>query len=122
MITKPLKVGDYIFQANGALARILRVNKNTYTYETISSNHWCGFSGRVAFNGIKETQWDHEDWFECTEPQAKALESAKRHYDVSEKLKDTKKRIEELLGQAKHFLSQIPEIEIVDPELDDYED
>ena len=35
MITRKLNVNDYIFDAQGRLARITKVNKTTYSFEVL---------------------------------------------------------------------------------------
>lgn len=116
MLNKQLNVGDYIFTAGGGLARIIRVNKQTYSADSIISHYSWPFT--IPFNGINKTQGI--EWFECTEPQAKALELAFKKYTVKEKLNDTLYDIKDLIGQAKYFLKKVEDIEVIEPDdLDD---
>lgn len=113
MIKNQLKVGDYIFSARGDLARITKINKQTYSF-----NYITGYgSDNVPFNGIKHSSYylcDNKEWFECSDIQAKALEAAIKKYKVSESLKDDIEVAKELVGKAKFFLEQVNDIETVE--------
>ena len=122
MLNGTLKVGDYIFTANGKLARITKVNKQTYTISVIGgSASPYGYSDNVSFSGIKVNYYsgDHVEWFYCDNPQAKALELAMKRYQAGQKLQEIKTEIEKLLGKAKGFLEKITEIEVVEVEEED---
>lgn len=112
MIKNQLKVGDYIFTANGDLARITKINKQTYSF-----NYITGYgSDNVPFNGIRGSSYlyDSKEWFECDDIQAKALEAAFKRYKVSESLKNDVEVAKELIGKAKFFLEQVNDIETVE--------
>lgn len=117
MINNKLKVGDYIFCADGALYRITKVNKLTYSAKDTSG----GWTELVPFNGIKK----FAEFFECDEPQAKALELAiKTHVERNRIIKEANEA-KELIGKAKYFLRHIKElleeiddIEEIEPEVD----
>lgn len=113
MINKQLKVGDYVFTANGLLARIISVNKNTYSFSLIAGNCWYH---RIPFNGIIKRGSPYNDeieWFECNDIQAKAFEAAIKHYIKTKNAEDTLDITKELLGKAKYFLNQLKDIEEV---------
>lgn len=119
MINKQLNVGDYIFSANGRLARITKVNKQSYTFEEISSGCRWNTTGNCPFNGIKHGYYDTEEWFYCENADAKALEMAKKHNHFFDEIEKKKQEVETLVGKAKYFLKQIEEIEEVDVIEDD---
>ncbi len=110
MINKELKVGDYIFQANGKLARITKVNKATYSCQVITSAYE---NSTVNFNGItKNDYWgEHAEWFECDDAQAKALELAFNKYKIANSCEDILEENKNLVAKAKYFLNQIKDIE-----------
>ncbi len=117
MITRKLNIGDYIFTAKGDLARITKINKQTYSYEIITA--YYGYTiGNVAFNGIKHSDYygDHYEWFECDNVQAKALELAFKRYKAIESTKNALKDVKELIGKAKYFLNQINDVEEIEVE------
>lgn len=114
MITRKLKVGDYIFDAQGRLARITKVNKATYSFEVITNAYQ---QDNVAFNGKKHTYWgQHEEWFECDDAQAKALELAFNKWKTAAETKQDLQDTKDLIGKAKFFLNQIKDIEEVEIE------
>ena len=113
MINKQLKVGDYIFTANGMLARITSVNKSSYSFKLIAGNCWYH---TVSFRGINRESYD--EWFECDDAQAKAFEMAIAEYKVFNKESDILCEVKEIIGKAKHFLKDIEDI----PEVDVYEE
>ena len=110
MITRTLKVGDYIFQANGDLARITKINKQTYTYAQIVGHGWVT---NIPFNGIRHSRFNNEEWFVCEDIQAKALELAFQRYKANFEVANNLKEVKELIGKAKYFLNQIEDIEEV---------
>ena len=122
MLDKTLKVGDYIFTANGKLARIIKVNKQSYTIAVIggSATQW-GYNDNISLSGIKVNTYsgDRAEWFYCDNPTAKALELAMKRYQAGHKLQEIKEEIEKLLGKAKGFLEKITEIEVVEVEEED---
>ena len=112
MLTEKLKVGDYIFTAYGKLCRITKVNKQTYTYEEITSIWRCG---NVAFNGIKHDGYgEHEEFFYCDNAQAKALELAIQNHKKVEKNEALIEQMKETVGMAKYLLNllDIEEVEV----------
>lgn len=111
MISRQLQVGDYIFNPKGELARITKINKKTYSYSIISK---FGYSDHVAFDGIKRSPWEHEEWFYCDDIQVKALELAMKEYKCSKKAEGILEETKELIGKAKYFLNQIEDIEEVE--------
>ena len=110
MITRTLKVGDYIFTAKGCLARITKINKQTYTYALIVGSDWMT---NIPFNGIRHSRFNNEEWFVCDDIQAKALESAFQRYKSNLEVANNLKEVKELIGKAKYFLEQIEDIEEV---------
>jgi len=112
MLNNKLNVGDYIFTAKGELARITKVNKITYSYETISN--YISY-GNTPFNGIKHG-WGEAEWFECSDGQAKALELAMKKYQTYQTVEETQKEVKTLLGKAKYFLEQLNDIPSIDVE------
>ena len=111
MITRKLKVGDYIFDAQGRLARITKVNKATYSFEVITGTYEQDL---IAFNGKKHNYWgEHEEWFECDNAQAKALELAFNKWKIATKIEQDLQDTKDLIGKAKFFLNQIKDIEEV---------
>jgi len=126
MITKQLNVGDYIFNAKGELARITKVNKKTYSYVVITN---YGSRDNVSFNGIKTSRYYYgsgatEEWFECEDATAKALELAFKQYKKSKKVERQLEETKELIANAKWYLEQIKDIEAVYPQVekdDDYD-
>jgi len=115
MLNKQLNVGDYIFSANGRLARITKVNKQSYTFEEITSSGYWNRTGNCPFNGIKHGYYDTEEWFYCENAEAKALEVAKKRNHCFDNIDKKKQEVETLIGKAKYFLKQIEEIAEVDP-------
>lgn len=116
MITRKLNVNDYIFDAQGRLARITRVNKTTYSFEVITNSYQ---QDNVAFNGKNHDSWGrHEEWFECDNAQAKALELAFNRWKTATNIKQDLQDIKDLIGKAKFFLNQIEDIK----EVEVYED
>ena len=114
MITRTLKVGDYIFTAKGCLARITKINKRTYTYDSIARRN---YDTNINFNGIRNSYYDgSEEWFECDDIQAKALELAFKEFQIAEDSKRILRDVRELIGKAKYFLNQIEDIEEVEVE------
>ena len=114
MITKQLNVGDYIFNAKGELARITKVNKQTYSYIVITD---YGSRDNVAFSGIKNGHYYYgntEEWFECEDATAKALELAFKQYEKDKKLENQIENVKELIGKAKFFLEQVNDIETLE--------
>lgn len=115
MITKQLNVGDYIFTAQGDLARITKINKQTYSFALLTRGYLE--TRNISFNGIKHNYpYDDIEFFECTEPQAKALEAAFRSYKLSTKVEEILEENKKLLGSAKYFLNQLEGIEEVEDE------
>lgn len=114
MLNEQLKVGDYIFSPSGMLCRIVKVNKCSYTYNSLIT----GYYDNVRFNGLKHNWYGNQtfEFFKCEEPQAKALELMFARYRKADKLEDIRKEIEDLLGKAKTFLNQIADIEEVEVE------
>lgn len=112
MISRQLQVGDYIFNPKGDLARITKINKKTYSYAMIS-NKW-GYCGVIAFDGIKRSTWEPEEWFYCDDIQTKALELAMKEYKRSKKAESVLEETKELIGKAKYFLNQIEDIEEIE--------
>lgn len=110
MITRTLKVGDYIFTAKGCLARITKINKRTYTYVSIARRN---YGTNINFNGICNSYYGSEEWFECDDIQAKALELAFKEFQIAEDSKHILRDVRELIGKAKYFLNQIEDIEEV---------
>lgn len=108
MITRTLKVGDYIFTAKGCLARITKINKQTYTYDSIARS---SYNTNIPFNGIRNSYYGSEEWFECDDIQAKALELAFKEFQIAEDSKRILRDVRELIGKAKYFLNQIEDIE-----------
>ena len=100
MINTALKVGDYIFQANGDLARITKINKQTYTYALIVGHNWVT---NIPFNGIRHSRFNNEDWFVCDDIQAKALELAFQRYKSNSEVANNLKEVKELIGKAKYL-------------------
>lgn len=115
MINKKLNVGDYIFKANGTVARITKINKLTYTYVEITG-YGYGIHGNIAFDGIRHNEWNNEEWFECEEPQAKALELAFKQWTDIKHYENDLVELKSLIGKAKYFLNQIEDIEEVIPD------
>jgi len=113
MITRTLKVGDYIFQANGDLARITKINKQTYTYALIVGHDWMT---NIPFNGIRHSGFNNAEWFVCDDIQAKALESAFQRYKSNLEVANNLKEVKELIGKAKYFLKQIEDLEDIEVE------
>lgn len=113
MINKQLKVGDYIFTAKGALARIISVNKSSYSFRLIAGNCWYE---RISCKGFYRDSYD--EWFECDDAQSKAFEIAIAEYKVANKTADILCEVKEIIGKAKHFLKDIEDI----PEVDVYEE
>ena len=118
MLNKKLKIGDYIFSANGRLARITKVNKLTYTFEEINSGCRWNTTGNCPFNGIKHGYYDTDEWFFCENVDAMALQCAKKQNHCFDNLESKKEQVEKLMGKAKYFLQQIADIDEVDPEED----
>ena len=117
MITRKLNVNDYIFDAQGRLARITKVNKATYSFEVITNTYQ---QDNVAFNGKKHTYWgEHEEWFECDNAQAKALELAFKRWKITIETERDLQDIKDLIGKAKFFLNQIEDIDEVEVEEDE---
>jgi len=110
MINTALKVGDYIFTAKGCLARITKINKQTYTYAQIAGHNWVT---NIPFNGIRRSRFNNEEWFVCDDIRAKALESAFQRYKSNLEVANNLKEVKELIGKAKYFLNQIEDIEEV---------
>ena len=122
MITKTLNVGDYIFTASGKLGRIIKVNKNNYSYALISAprNSWGAGNDKIPFNGIANHYYgEHEEWFVCDDSTAKALELAKKKYDTVVSNEEILKRNQGLFGLAKYFLKQMEDIKEIDPRYSD---
>lgn len=118
MIDRQLKVGDYVFTADGRLARITKINKTTYSYADISKWHT---TGNISFDGKRQSYYNgHEEWFYCDNAQAKALELAMKKYTMSEKVIKEVKEVKTLIGKAKYFLNQIEDVEEVEETEEDY--
>ena len=118
MFDRELNVGDYIFQANGNLAKITGKTKTYYTYRFINrkENAWY-YTGKISINGsTKHTYSPIEEWFYCDEPTAKALEFAFQNYKIKKEQIDKAEKINVLLGKAKCFLEQIKDIKTIDVE------
>lgn len=109
MITNKLKVGDYIFSVRGDLARITKVNKQTYSYVNLINNG----RGNVGFNGIKESKYFYEcsEWFECNDAQAYAFELAINHYKTYSEAEQIQQETKNLIANAKWYLEQIKDID-----------
>lgn len=114
MLNNKLNVGDYIFTANGELARITKINKITYSYETITDGY--ASTENVSFNGIKHDYWGGKEWFECSDGQAKALELAMKKYQTYQTVKEIQQEVKTLLGKAKFFLTQLEDVSSIDVE------
>jgi|LSQX01.1.fsa_nt_gb hypothetical protein len=113
MINKQLKVGDYVFTADGLLARITKINKTTYS---LNKNTNTLRYTNIPFNGIIKRNAPYNDeveWFECDDIQAKAFEAAIKHYTTTRNAEDILDITKELLGKAKYFLNQLKDIEEV---------
>lgn len=110
MINEKLNVGDYIFTANGQLAIIVKVNKQTYSYRSLTGGYSYGVNN-VYFNGIKNAWSGYEEWFKCDDINAKALELAYKKYKKVEEYNDIIAEIKSLIGKAKWFLEQIKDIQ-----------
>lgn len=122
MITKQLKVGDYIFSATGKLARITKVNKKTYSYIVISD---YGSKDSVGFNGIKTSSYYYgtsEEWFECNDAQAYALELAINNYKIYSEVEQVRQETKQLIANAKWYLEQIQYIEAEQPQVEENDD
>lgn len=113
MINTALKVGDYIFTAKGSLARITKINKQTYTYALIAGHEWVT---NIPFNGIRNSYYGSVEWFECDNIQAKALELAVQRYKSNFEVANNLKEVKELIDKAKYFLNQIEDIEDIEVE------
>ncbi len=107
MITKKLNIGDYIFTADGSLARITKINASTYSYSLLCGNNSGYWWNNIPFNGIRQ----HIEWFECDDVQAKALKGAFDAWKLSNRQLSALERNEKLVGKAKYFLSQIQDVE-----------
>lgn len=117
MIKNKLNVGDYIFTSGGDLYRITKINKLTYSAKSTRSN----WTEQVPFNGIKT----NDEFFECDEPQAKALELAIKTYDRNSRMIKDAEEAKELIGKAKYFLGyvenfleDVKDIKEIEPEVD----
>jgi len=118
MIKNKLNVGDYVFNSGGGLYRITKVNNITYSAK---STKWSWETKQVPFNGITK----YEEYFECDEPQAKALELAIKTYDRDNRIIKEVREAKELIGKVKYllwyvkdFLEDIKDIEEIEPEAD----
>lgn len=118
MFDRELNVGDYIFQANGNLAKITGKTKTYYTYRfiNIKDNRWY-VSGKISINGSTKHGYSPiEEWFICDEPTAKALELAFESYKIKKEQIDKAEIINVLLGKAKYFLELLEDIKTIDIE------
>lgn len=116
MIDKKLKVGDYIFKANGALARITEIGKSTYTYVFITEPESYQKFNIVLSNGIKYiNDFENEEWFVCDNVHAKALELAFKRYEIEKNHLASLEKNKALIANAKWFLEQISDIESKEP-------
>lgn len=118
MINNKLKVGDYVFTTDGKLFRITKINKLTY-----SARETVGWTVQVPFNGIGSGIYG--EFFECDEPQKKALELAIKAHDRNTRTIRETERAKELIGKAKYFLRHvedfldgIEDIEEIEPTVD----
>lgn len=116
MINNKLNVGDYIFTTDGSLYRITKINKTAYSAK---STH--GWTEQVPFSGLGR----YAEYFECDEPQAKALDLAIKECEKRYRITNEAKQVKELIGKAKYFLrhvedflDQIEDIEEIEPEVD----
>ena len=117
MINKKLNIGDYIFTPSGKIARIIRVNKATYGItELVWERH-----DTINFKGIVKNYFGEEEWFECEEPQAKALELAFRKYLIYEENKKIMERSMQYINEAKAALKKISQIEFFEDIKEDIE-
>lgn len=117
MINNKLNVGDYIFTTDGNLYRITKINKLTYSAKGTRG----GWTEQVPFNGLGR----YGEYFECDEPQAKALELAIKAHETDSRTIEKTKEAKELIGKAKYFLrnveeflNEIEDIEEIEPEVD----
>lgn len=117
MINNQLKVGDYIFTSNGELYRITKINKRTYSARDTA---YC-WTEQVPFSGLGK----YKEFFECNEPQAKALELALKKHERDKRMINEAEEAKELIGKAKYFLRHVEEfldevkdIKEIEPEVD----
>lgn len=104
MIDRELKRGDYIFSANGYLARITKVNKQTYSIEIISGNYL--YADTIPFNGIKHGYYASGEWFYCDDPTAKALDLVLKNYKSLKLELESLTRKTEYLTELKEKLEE----------------
>ena len=113
MINKQLKVGDYVFTANGNFAKVIKINKQTYVIQLITYSE--SFKMTIPFDGVEKDSCYGTEWFYCDDAQAKALELAIKKYYVVGQASAIYEDIKELIGKAKYFLEQIADIDVVYP-------
>ena len=114
MIDKQLKVGDYVFNVNGDLAKVIKINKQTYAIQLIACSD--SFKTAIPFDGVEKDSYYKMEWFYCEDAQAKALELAMKKYYVARQASAIYEDVKELIGKAKYFLEQIADINFVYPE------
>lgn len=89
MISKELKINDYVVSGNGILARVIRVNKTNYRVICITKYNSVEMSIRKdgCPSGSLCYYANCEEWFECENAQAEALKSVFERFDKYNELK-----------------------------------
>ena len=113
MIDRKLKIGDYVFNTDGQLARVISINKCSYGIKVLGDNNWYYGRATIKFDGTPRWSYEYgnQEWFYCDDVQAKALEIANKRLSKYKDFEEVAERVEKLFGKAKFFLEQIKEIE-----------
>ena len=112
MIRKQLNVGDYIFTPIGEMARITKINKSTYSISVITLR---SITKNVPFNGIVKAYG--EEWFDCDNPTAKALENAFKRHEYERNAQSALRSIERALLNVKQAVDKA--CELMEENIDD---
>lgn len=115
MLSRELKVNDYLVGANGELYQVVKVLDNAYQIKNVAYS----FRMNIHKDGIYK--YSPREFFHCTDVDAHMIEYARKKYEASMLMQQKIEYIETLIGQAKYFLEQIREIQVVPPE-DDYDE
>lgn len=114
MLNKELKVNDYLVGAEGDLYQVVKVLDNTYQIKNVA------YSVRINIHKDGTRKYAPREFFHCTDVDAHMIEYARKKYEASMLMQQRIDYIETLIGQAKYFLDQIKEIQVIPPE-DDYD-
>lgn len=116
MLTKELKIDDYVLSGTKEIYRIVAINKTTYSAKNIERS-WAGIT-TINKNGKPRGDWG-EEFFECDDALGNLVSKVKDKYLVYARLKALKEEINKSLSHAKAYLQEIENIEAEYPELNE---